>query len=113
MTAPPAVPGGGDRRDFLANDLDQRVRADGGGDGIGEAPAIDGQRRAGGHARRVGTPHDDRPEPAHLFLEHADGVVEFVAAEAVAADEFGEAIALMDQGRAHGTHLVQAHPHAS
>ena len=52
--------------------------------------AIDRKRGAGGHARRVGGAHHERAEPPHLFLEQADGVVELVAAERVAADELGE-----------------------
>jgi hypothetical protein len=47
----------------------------------GERLAIDRQRGACGHARRLGRPHDEGPEAAHLFLEEADRVVELVAAQ--------------------------------
>ena len=56
----------------------------------GEALAIDGERRAGRHAARLGRAHHERAEPPHLFLQQADGVIELVAAEGVAADELGE-----------------------
>ena len=46
-------------------------------------------------------------------FEQADGVIELVAAEGVAADELGEAVGLVDGGRPHRPHLVQRDRHAA
>ena len=54
--------------------------------------AIDRQRRARRHAARLGGAHHERTEPPHLFLQQADGVIELVAAERVAAHELGEGV---------------------
>ena len=59
--------------------------------------AVDGQGGAGRHAGDLGGGHHHRVEPAHLFLEQADGVVELVAAERVAAHELGEPVGLVDR----------------
>ena len=72
-----------------------------------EAIAVDGQRRAGRDARRLRRPHDQRAEPAHLLLEEADRVIELVAAERVAAHQFGAAGGLVHRGRLLRPHLVQ------
>ncbi len=50
-------------------------------DPIRKLMPIDRERRTGGHAHLVGHTHDERAQPAHLFLEQTDGVIEFVAAE--------------------------------
>ena len=78
----------------------------------GKHVTIDGERGAGGHARRVGRAHHDRAEPPHLFLDQADGVVDLVGAERIAADELGEAVGLVHGRRAHRAHLVDRHVHA-
>jgi hypothetical protein len=87
------------------------------GDGLGhqrrETFAIDRQRCARRHARRVGRAHDERPEPTHFLFEKADRVVEFVAAEGVAADELGELVGLVNKRRSDRPHLVQDDPHAT
>ena len=70
-------------------------------DDLGEALAIDGERGAGRHAARLGGAHHQRAEPPHLLLQQADGVIELVAAEGVAADQLGEPVGLVDGGR-HG-----------
>ena len=75
------------------------MRRDRGGDALGELLAIDGQRGAGRHAHAIGDAHDQRAEPPHLLFEQADGVVELVAAEGIAADELGEPIGLVHGGR--------------
>ena len=78
----------------------QRMRRDRAAVTLGGEPlAIDRQRGAGGHARRIGRAHHERAEPAHLLFEEADRVIELVAAEGVAADELGEPIGLVDRGR--------------
>ena len=69
---------------------------------LGEALAIHGERRAGRHAARFRRAHDQRTEPPHLLLQEADGVIELVAAERVAADELGEAVGLVHGGRRTG-----------
>ena len=69
------------------------------GDALRKHHAIDGERRAGRHPRRIGGAHDERPEPTHLFFEQADGVIELVAAERIAADQFREAVGLVHGGR--------------
>jgi hypothetical protein len=61
----------------------------------------------GRHAAGLRGPHDERAEPAHFFLQEPDGVVEFVAAEGIAAHELGEAIGLVDGGRPHRPHFVE------
>jgi hypothetical protein len=75
-------------------------------DGPGEQLAIDRQGGAGRHARDLGGVHDERVEPAHLFLQQADGVIQLVAAERVAADELGESIGFMNFCRPDRPHLV-------
>ena len=75
--------------------------------GTREAFAIDGERRAGRHAVRIGRAHDERAEPPHLLLEQADGVIELVAAQRVGADQLGELIGLVDGRGAYRPHLVQ------
>ena len=85
---------------------------DRGGHAFGELVAIDGQRRARGHAHAIGHAHHERAEPPHLFLQQADGVVELVAAKGIAADQLGEPVGLVDGGRRDGPHLVQHDRHA-
>ena len=99
--------GRGDGRDLAAMHRDARMRGDRVGHHRGEAIAIDGQRRARGHARGVRRAHHERAEPPHLLLEEADGVVEFVAAEGVAADQLGEPVALVNGRRPNRPHLVE------
>ena len=82
-------------------------------DEVGEPLAIDRERGAGRHAARLGGAHDERPEPPHFLLEQADGVIELVAAEGVAADQLGEPIGLVHGRRTHRPHLVQRDAHAA
>ena len=69
--------------------------------------AIDGKRCSRGHPVGVRRTHDQRAETTHLFFQQADGVIEFVAAQRVGADELSEAIGLVNGGRSHRPHLVQ------
>ncbi len=110
MITGPATPAR-DAGDLFADDADARVVGDLPRDGLGKADAIDGERGAGRHARQIGRPHDERAEPAHLLLEETDGVIEFVAAEGVAADELGETVGLVHRGRPHRPHLVEDDRH--
>ena len=82
----------GNGLDFSADNRDERMRAERVGDGLREQLPVDGQRGSGGHAARFGRAHDERAEAPHLLFQQADGVVEFVAAERVAADELSEAV---------------------
>ena len=99
--------------DLFADDRDERMPRDRVGDGLREPLAIDGQRGAGRHAARFGRAHDERAETPHLFLQQADGVIELVAAERIAADELGEAIGLVDGGGTDRPHLVERDRHAA
>ena len=67
-----------------------------------------------GAARRqlvaVGHAHDQRAGAAHFLMQQAHGIVHgVVGAEGVGADQFRQAVALMGEGAANGTHLVQHH----
>ena len=73
-------------------------------DVVAEAMAVDGERAARWHARRVGGLHDDGAHAAHFLFEHADGILEACAAQRVAADELGKAGRLV-----RGRHLLRAH----
>ena len=101
--------GGGTRGDLLARDRDARLGGQPRRDLAREHLAVDGQRRAGRHARHFGRGHHHRVEPAHLFLDEADGVVELVAAKRVAAHELGQVAGLVHERRRAGPHLVQRH----
>ena len=68
--------------------VDPEARRDERGEGV----AIDGQRAAGRHARRVGAAQDERAGPAQLFLEQTDGVGERRPAKRVRADELAEGV---------------------
>ena len=68
------------------------MAGDGGGDRVGKADAVDGQRAAGRQGVGVGHPHDQRAGAAHFLVQQADGVALLVVgAEAVGADQFGQA----------------------
>jgi hypothetical protein len=51
------------------------------------------------HVAGLGRAHDERSKPPHLFLQQADCIIELVAAQRVAADEFRETIRLVHGGR--------------
>ena len=90
-----------------ADNRDERVTVERVGDGLREALPVDGQGGPGGHPARFGGAHDERAEAPHLFFQEADGVIELVAAERIAADELSEAVRPMD-GRGMGRpHFVQ------
>ena len=101
-----------DREDLLADDRDERVRLERARDLAGKTLAVHGERGAGRHAAGLGGAHDERAEPPHFFFQKADRVVQFVAAEGVAADELRETVGLVNGGRPHGPHFVQPDRHA-
>ena len=76
----------------------------------GESLAVDRQRRAGGHAVRLGAGHDQRIQRAHFLVEQADRIVlGIVGAEAVRADHFGQPVGFVRRGHvAAPAHLAQA-----
>ena len=90
----------GQRVNALSHDGDVRVRFDRARNVGGKGFAVDGERRAGGDAVRVGRAHDERAERPHLLMEQANRIVlGIVAAKAVRADHLGEAIGLMRRSR--------------
>ena len=107
--------GSGEGVDPLAHDLDigmgERAAAV---TAVREAVAVDRQRRAGGHAVRVGRGHDQRIERAHLGVEQADRIVlGIVRTEAVRADQLGQPVGLVRRRHlAAAAHFGQAHLHA-
>jgi hypothetical protein len=100
--------------DALAHDADVRVLLDRPGDLSRERFTVHRERRSGRHAVRIGGAHDQRAQRAHLLVEKPDGIVlGVVAAEAVRADHFGEAVALMRRGHvAAAAHFAQANGQA-
>ena len=97
----------GNRRHLVADDGDERMPRERVGDRLREPLAIDGQRGARRHARLLGGSHHERTEPAHLLFQQADGVIEFVPSEGVAADELSEGVGLVDGGLANRPHLMK------
>src|SRR5262245_64691250 len=93
------------------------MRVNGLGDSLRETLTIDREGRTRGNTIRVGRLHDQRAKTPHLFLEQADGVVQFVAAERVRTDQLAEPIGLVHRGRMHGTdrlsELVRSEEHTS
>ena len=89
------------------------MRFEPGGDGIGKAVAVDGERAAGRHLVGVAGRHDQRAGKPHLGMQQADRIaLGVVRAEGVGADEFGEAVGLVGVGAAHRAHFVQDDRHA-
>ena len=89
------------------HDCDLRVVRDLLGHVVAETVAVDSERTAGGYTRRISCLHDDGAKAAHLFLEHADCILEARAAQRIAADELGKAGRLVRRRRLLGTHLVE------
>ena len=73
-----------------------------------EAVAINGEGRTGGDAGLIGGGNHERAEPAHLFLEDADGSFERIVAQRVGAYQFGETAGLMGLRHADRAHFVKA-----
>ena len=80
---------------------------------LGEDLAVHGQRRAAGHARRVGAREQQAPQRAQLRLEQAVRVGEIDRLEGVAADELGQPVGVMGRRPHRRPHLVQRHAHAA
>ena len=62
--------------------------------------------------RLLGRPHHQRAETPHLFFQQADGVVQLVAAEGIAADQFGEPIGLVNRRLPDRPHFVERNGNA-
>src|SRR5205814_3293840 len=77
------------------------------GDAARKPLAIDRERRAGRHARRVRGAQHDGTEAPHLLLQQTYRVIEFVASEGITADEFSQMIGLVHGGATDRTHLVE------
>ena len=78
-----------------------------------EPDAIDRERGAGRDACGVGGAHHQRAEPPHFFLQQADGVIQLVAAERVAAHQLGEPVGLVHERRPDRPHLEQRDGHTA
>jgi hypothetical protein len=100
-------------RHLLTHDRDGGMTADGVGDRGGKALAIDGEGRTSWNAGRVGRAHDQRACAPHLLFEEADGVVQLVTAERIAADELGESIGAVNVSATHRPHFMQDDRHAA
>ena len=99
--------------DLFAQNGDQGVGFEPGGDGRRKALPVHGQRAARRHLMDVGTAEDDRVAAAHLGMEQANGIMlPIVRPERVGTDQFGQSLGLMGLGAAHGAHLVQDDRHA-
>ena len=101
-----------DGRDLCALEMNQWMGDNRRGHPLGKLLAVNRQCRASRHADLVGHSHDERAKPTHFFLQQADRVVELVATKRVAADQFSQAVGLVDGRRLHRPHLVQGDGHA-
>ena len=81
--------------DLLADHGDVGMVVDRARHGVGKAVPIDRQRAAGRQLVLVGRAHDQRTAAPHLLMQQADGILlVVVGAEAVGADQLGEAVGL-------------------
>ena len=81
-------------------------------EGLGDAPrkivAVDRQRRAGRHLRRIAGRHDQGIEPSHFLVQKANRVVlMIVGAKGIRTHQLGQAGGLVRCGAALGPHLVE------
>ena len=83
------------------------------GDITGEALAVDRQCTPGSYPVFIGRAHDQRVKTPHLFLQKADGVGQFVAAQGVGAHQLGKVSRMMRRGKAFGPHLKKADRNAA
>ena len=100
-------------RKFNQPHLDPRAAADAFRDPPGKALAIHRQRAACGHAGRVRRREDERIHPAQFFFKKADGVLQPVAPQGVAANQLGKVRIVVGGGEFFGLHLHQSHGHAA
>ena len=86
------------------------MRLDAAGDFVGEAFAVDRQRRSGRHLVDLGGGHDEAAERAHFLVEQADRIgLGVVGAEAVRADHLGKPVAVVRGGGvAAAAHFAEA-----
>ena len=96
-----------DGRDFFADDANQRLALDGGGDSLGKLFAIDGQRVTGGNRGLARDLHQQRTGAAHLLFQQPGRGVLGVGLQRVGAHQLGKVRGLVRGRRAHRPHLEQ------
>ena len=99
----------GDAGDLLPSQVNQRMASDAGGDLRGEGFPVDGQGGAARQRVRTGGAHQQAAQQQQFPLEDAQGPVLQQGAHAVAADQFGQPVALVRRGAPDRTHFVQDH----
>src|ERR1043166_3946643 len=102
----------GDARRLLADERDVRVRGDALRDEFGELVAVNGERRARGHARPTRRVEDDRACAPQLLFQKIRGRARLVRLQGVRADDLGKPVRPMRGRRTHGAHLKEAHARA-
>src|SRR5262249_59153951 len=91
----------------------------GGGAAMGGGAVWEGAAGAAGgggarrHGARLGRAHDERAQPPHFLFQEADGVIELVAAEGIAAHELRKPIGLVNRSRTNRPHLVEGDGHSA
>ena len=89
----------GQRRHFLADDMDVRAGAQFFRDIGGELFPVDGERPARRHPRNFRRRHRERAQPPHLLFQEPAGVApDIVALQGIGADELAEVCALVRGG---------------
>src|SRR5258706_5144215 len=101
----------GNLAQFLTDDRDEGMIGERGGDQLGETLTVHGERGTSRHPAGFRDLHHERTETTHFFLEKADGVIELVAAEGIAAHELGKAIRFVDCGWTDRPHLIERDGH--
>ena len=79
----------------------------------GEAHAVHRQRAAGGYGVFIRRTHDERIQHAHFGLEQPHGIGKAVAAQAVAAHQFGHGIQVLGRSFKARLHFVEIHGHTA
>ncbi len=100
----------GNFRDLAADQLQTRLCGESLLDEAGKGVPVDGERLSGRDGRGIGRRHDQGIHPPHLLLEEADGIVQGVGAERIAADELGKKRRFVGGREAVGLHLAEPHP---
>ena len=83
------------------------MAADAGGDLRGKGFPVDGQGRAARQRVRTGGAYEQAAQQQQFPLEDAQGPVLQQGSHAVAADQFGQTVALVRRGTPDRTHFVQ------
>ena len=79
----------------------------------GEAHAVHRQCAAGGYGVFIRRTHDERIQHAHFRLEQPHGIGKAVAAQAVAAHQFGHGIQVLGRSFKARLHFVEIHGHTT